>query len=186
MRDGESVQFSGKVQQRPLLLLKALIAFGGKNVREENLCDALWPDAEGDLAHRSFETTLYRLRQLLGKDNVLRLKESRLNLDMQSCWVDAFALDHLLTGAERLWETCRRSRANPALSRETASKAIQLTQRAISLYHGHFLDAEPEQSWMFFLQDRLRVKFISGAESLAGYWESIGDSARTEAIRSEC
>ena len=175
MRDGESVQFSGKVQQRPLLLLKALIAFGGKNVREENLCDALWPDAEGDLAHRSFETTLYRLRQLLGKDNVLRLKESRLSLDMQSCWVDAFALDHLLTGAERLWETCRRSRADPKLSLETASKAIQLTQRAISLYQGHFLDAEPEQSWMFFLQDRLRVKFISGAESLAGYWESIGD-----------
>ena len=69
-RDGEAVRFSGKVQQKPLLLLKALIAFGGREVKEEQLCDALWPDAEGDLAHRSFETTLYRLRLLLGKEAI--------------------------------------------------------------------------------------------------------------------
>ena len=101
-RDGEVIRFSGKVQQKPLLLLKALIAFGGRDVKEEHLCDALWPDAEGDLAHRSFETTLYRLRQLIGKDNVVHLKEGRLTLDMRSCWVDAFALEKALDEAEVL------------------------------------------------------------------------------------
>ncbi len=49
-RDGHMVKFTGKVQQKPLQLLKALIAFGGRSVPEEQLSDALWPDADGDLA----------------------------------------------------------------------------------------------------------------------------------------
>lgn len=50
IRDSEAVRFTGKVQQKPLLLLKALIAFGGKEVKEEQLCDAVWPDAWGPCA----------------------------------------------------------------------------------------------------------------------------------------
>ncbi|MGC9968053.1 MAG: winged helix-turn-helix domain-containing protein, partial [Syntrophobacteraceae bacterium] len=89
LRDSEALRFTGKVQQKPLLLLKALIAFGGRAVKEEQLCDALWPDAEGDLAHLSLETTLHRLRKLIGKDRVIQFKEGKLTLDIQSCWVDA-------------------------------------------------------------------------------------------------
>ena len=126
------------MQQKPFLLLKALIAFGGRDVKEEQLCDALWPDAEGDLAHRSFETTLYRLRQLIGKDKAIQLKEGRLTLDRQSCWVDAFALEQVLNEAEGLWETRSRCQADPQRLRDTTARAIQLTQRAIDLVPGAF------------------------------------------------
>jgi LuxR family transcriptional regulator, maltose regulon positive regulatory protein len=175
MRDGEVVKFTGKVQQKPLLLLKALIAFGGRDVKEEQLCDALWPDAEGDLAHRSFETTLYRLRQLIGKDKAIQLKEGRLTLDRQSCWVDAFALEQVLNEAEGLWEIRRRHQADPQRLRDATERAIQLTQRAIDLYRGHFLEVEPEQTWLFSPQERLRAKYIGGIESLAGHWETAGE-----------
>ncbi len=50
LRDGEPVRFARKVQRKPLALLKALVAFGGRSVREELVMDALWPDAEGDAA----------------------------------------------------------------------------------------------------------------------------------------
>ena len=174
-RDGEVVKFSGKVQQRPLFLLKALIAFGGREVKEEQLCDALWPDAEGDLAHRSFETTLYRLRQLLVKDRALVLSEGRLTLDRQACWVDAFALDQLLTEAESLWETWRRGRPAPQAPPAPVEKAMQLTRKAISMYRGHFLDADSEQLWILSLRERLRAKYTRGIESLGGYWETRGE-----------
>jgi LuxR family transcriptional regulator, maltose regulon positive regulatory protein len=60
--DEHPIVFSRKVQQRPLELLKALIAFGGTAVPETTLTDALWPDAEGDAAHQAFGVTLHRLR----------------------------------------------------------------------------------------------------------------------------
>jgi tetratricopeptide (TPR) repeat protein len=50
LRDDTPLAFSGKEQKRPLDLLKAMIAFGGVDVPEERLTDALWPDADGDRA----------------------------------------------------------------------------------------------------------------------------------------
>jgi hypothetical protein len=49
LRDGEPLQFTRKVQQKPLSLLKALIALGGKEVREERIADLLWPESDGDI-----------------------------------------------------------------------------------------------------------------------------------------
>ncbi len=175
VRDGEAVRFTGKVQQKPLLLLKALIAFGGRDVKEEHLCNALWPDADGDMAHLSFGTTLHRLRQLMGKDKVIVLKEGRLTLNRQSCWVDAFTLEQVLNEAENLWITCRRCQADPQRLRDTAEQAIQRTQRAITLYQGQFLKVEPDQTWLLSPQERLRAKYIRGIEALAGYWEAASE-----------
>jgi LuxR family transcriptional regulator, maltose regulon positive regulatory protein len=163
------------VQQKPLLLLKAIIAFGGRDVKEEQLCDALWIDTDGDLAHRSFEITLYRLRQLIRTNNVVHLKEGRITLDMQSCWVDAFALEQVLNDAEGFWETCRRVQIDPQMSQDNATRAIQLTQMAINMYQGHFLAVELEHSWLLSSQERLRAKYIRGIEALAGYWEETGE-----------
>ena len=94
------LRFSGKVQKKPLEMLKALIAFGGKDVTEDQLTEALWPDAEGDVAHTSFSTTLHRLRQLLGGEKILGLQEGRVSLDRSSCWVDVWAFEGLIRDVE--------------------------------------------------------------------------------------
>jgi DNA-binding SARP family transcriptional activator len=174
LRDSEALRFTGKVQQKPLLLLKALIAFGGRAVKEEQLCDALWPDAEGDLAHLSLETTLHRLRKLIGKDRVIQFKEGKLTLDIQSCWVDAFALRKVLDRAEDLW-TSGQSQADSRPLQDNAAQAIHLTQSAIALYKGHFFEGEPEQPWMVSPRERMRTKYLRGIETLAGYWEDTGE-----------
>ena len=46
-RDDQLLQFKGKVQRKPLALLKAIIGSGGRGVREEVLIDVLWPEGEG-------------------------------------------------------------------------------------------------------------------------------------------
>ena len=43
LKDGQPVQFNRKVQKKPLLMLKALIALGGRNIDEERLTDILGP-----------------------------------------------------------------------------------------------------------------------------------------------
>jgi hypothetical protein len=81
LKDGKPIRFSRKTQQKPLSLLKALIAFGGKEVREDQIMDALWPEADGDLAQQSFSTTLHRLRQLLGYEGAIQRQEGKLTLN---------------------------------------------------------------------------------------------------------
>ena len=83
------VTLTGKVK-KPLELLKVLIALGGRGVSQERLSDALWPDADADLAKRSFDTTLHRLRKLLGNERMLQLQAGRLSIDPRYCWVDTW------------------------------------------------------------------------------------------------
>ncbi|WP_420239678.1 BTAD domain-containing putative transcriptional regulator [Telmatobacter bradus] len=90
--DGAPLAFSGKEQKKPLEMLKLLIAQGGVNVPEEQLSDQLWPDADGDLAHKSFETNLGRLRRLLETDSCVLYRGRKLSLNPRICWVDSLAL----------------------------------------------------------------------------------------------
>lgn len=75
MKDDAPVSFSGRVQQKPLDLVKAIIAFGGIDVPCLKLMDALWPEADADKASQSLKFTLHALRKLLGGDIFIRLKE---------------------------------------------------------------------------------------------------------------
>ena len=69
--DNQPLEFIGKVQKKPLELLKALLALGGRNIRHETLAEMLWPDSDGDDAHHALLTTLHRLRKLIGHDVVI-------------------------------------------------------------------------------------------------------------------
>lgn len=136
--DGEPLRFTGKVQKRPLALLKALIAFGGSGVPESLLTDALWPDAEGDDAHNAFVTTLQRLRKLLAQRDALLLQEGRLGLNPQLCWVDTLAFESV----------------DP-----DDSDAADDRERALRLYRGAFL-AQDDAAWAIALRERLRARFV--------------------------
>ncbi|MEY2669314.1 MAG: hypothetical protein RJA59_1952, partial [Pseudomonadota bacterium] len=77
-RDGVAIPGSGS--GKGLELLEALVEQGGRGVPVPRLVDALWPDADGDQGRRSFDTTLHRLRKLLGDDDALRLEGGMLSL----------------------------------------------------------------------------------------------------------
>src|SRR5262245_41419711 len=122
LRDGEPVRFARKVQRKPLALLKALIAFGGRAVREDLVMDALWPEAEGDAARMALASALHRLRILLGHEQAVLRQEGQLSLDARSCWVDVWAVERLLARAE------------------AAADPQEPTRKAAGLYRGPFLD----------------------------------------------
>lgn len=165
--DGKPLVFSGKVQKKPLELLKALIAFGGENVVEDRIVEALWPDAEGDLGHRSFETTLYRLRNLLGRDEALRLQDGLLTLDRRFCRVDIWELASVADQVEEHGE-CE------AGSGKDADRVIALCGKAMTWYRGHFLPGDAARSWTISTRERMRTKFINLVVMLGSYWERSG------------
>jgi DNA-binding SARP family transcriptional activator len=166
IQEGKPLQFSRKVQQKPLLMFKALIALGGKEVTEEQMTDILWPDAEGDLAHQSFATTLHRLRQLLGNEKAIPLREGRLSLDNRYCWVDAWAFERIFGKAENAWREGARGTG--------VETAVLLSEQAIALYEGAFLAGEAASPWILSLRERLRSKFQRCLGEVGGHWEGAG------------
>jgi len=78
--------FAGKAPKKPLTLLKVLISFGGRNVPEERLMDALWPDEEADAARKSLDITVLRLRKLLGSHETIIVSDELIGLNPQLCW----------------------------------------------------------------------------------------------------
>lgn len=146
-------------QRTPLLLLKALIVWGGMEVDKDRLTNLLWPDAEGDVAYRSFVTTVHRLRKLLGDPDALTLTNGKLTLDNRHCWVDVWAFERIIG----LSDECMRQKETEA--------ARKFMKRALALYRGRFLDGEQEAPWMVSPAERLRGKFLKGASWLGRYLE---------------
>jgi LuxR family transcriptional regulator, maltose regulon positive regulatory protein len=167
LKDDAPLQFTRKTQRRPLDLLKAAIAFGGREVPQDLLTDALWPDAEGDAGHQAFATTLHRLRKLLGYEDIIELRDGLLSLRQIGCWLDTWTFEHLLAEAE-----AARTAGNQDSSRH-------LNQQALAIYQGAFLAGDETAPWTHQLRDRLRNKFIRTTLRLARQWEERDDFDRS-------
>jgi len=167
LKDGKPIQFARKVQQKPLAMLKALIAFGGEKVREDQIIDVLWPESDGDMAHQSFETTLHRLRQLTGIPDAIIRKEGSLTLDQRYWWVDTWAFEHLVREVDAAWR-----KEEKEISLE---EAVSLNEKAIGLYQGTFLPKETLEPWADSVRERLRNKFLRCVERLGHHWEASGE-----------
>ena len=152
------IEFGRKVQQKPLALLKALVALGGRDVPEGQLSELLWPETDGDMAHHSFEVALSRLRKILGNEEILVLKEGRLSLSNRHCWVDVWAFARSLGQAEK----ARKEGKRP--------EAIRLFEKAMSLYKGLFLQSE-EMTCAASSREKLRRGFLRAVAHLGHSYE---------------
>ncbi|MHB8741680.1 MAG: AfsR/SARP family transcriptional regulator [Sulfuricaulis sp.] len=155
-----------KAQHKPLELLKALIAQGGREVSEDLLTSTLWPDAEGDSARQAFDTTLHRLRKLLGGERIIQLHDRKLSLDNHVCWVDSWAFERLLSETEVIL-------ANPS-SDPDGAKLAHHAQRIYALYHGPFLGKEFGSAWSVSLRERLRSRYLRHIVSIGVRWQQLG------------
>lgn len=160
--DDRPLQSSRKVRKKPLELMKALVALGGDAVEEEKLSGALWARSAGESAHRSFSTTLHRLRRLLGDEKLLELQGGRLSLDRRRVWVDAAAFEKAFENAE---EARRGGRIR---------QAREWYARAVDLYGGHFLADEPDAAWASSMRERLRNTFVQAVARAGDMLEEAG------------
>jgi DNA-binding SARP family transcriptional activator len=147
-------------------MLKVLVSFGGESVDSSQLSDVLWPQADGDRAQQTFDTTLHRLRQLLGYDKALNLQEGKLTLDPRYSWVDSIAFEHILEQAENV------------LAKANGDRAIPLFEKAIALYQGPFLGEEADQPWAISYSERLRSRFLQSIRKLGSCFEETGELSK--------
>ncbi len=166
MVDGQAQKVSGKAQKKPLELLKAVIAHGAGGVGIQMISDVLWPDADGDMAKRSFATTLHRLRRLLGSDSAVILGEGKVSLNGSLFWVDVWAFDWFL------------KQAGSELGDEDLVVVKQGLQKPIELYKGAFLGGDAEEEWIFSARQRYRSKYFRVVTRLGRVYEKSNQIER--------
>ncbi|NOY73395.1 MAG: hypothetical protein GXP14_13680 [Gammaproteobacteria bacterium] len=158
--DGKRLESPGRNRPKVYALLKTLIAFGGSHIREEVISEVVWPDADGDAAHQLFDTTLFRLRKILGLRDVIINREGMLSLNKKLCWLDIWALDleintlSLSIKDKRATENCIKKHED-FLSRD---------------YYGDFLYAEDSFPIVIQQRQKIRSKLLFSLYQLANYW----------------
>ena len=162
--DGKQLDFGRKAPKKPLALLKCLIAFGGRNVPEYRIADALWPGEDADLAVKALDVTLVRLRELLGQAHAVITSDGVLSLNANLFWTDVWAFEAAAQGAAQ----CENEN-NGRLG------------EAMALYAGEFLPADTAPAWSLKLRERLRGTFLRLVENSAkrlenrAHWEAAID-----------
>jgi LuxR family maltose regulon positive regulatory protein len=165
--DGASSPSGRKAAQKPLQLLKALIALGGKEVPQEKLSERLWPDADGDLAHESLSSNLKRLRKLLRNDRSVLLRDGRITLNNGICWVDSWAFERIVGQTQ--------AGLNPGAPVPDGPKIARIGEKAIALYRGPFLSEEQFCPDIVTCRVRLRSKFLRMVVLAGRHWEQSGE-----------
>ena len=148
-RDGKPLAFTSRTPKKPLELLQVLIAAEGGHISEAHAAEALWPDADGDLAHQNLRTTLHRLRKLLGSATVL-VHDGCIALNREQCWLDLWSLEARLRNLDR---------------EDASAPPAQDIEALLAIYRGPLL-ADSDQSIVLLARERLRTRFLRTIDRL--------------------
>jgi DNA-binding SARP family transcriptional activator len=156
--DERLLEFERKAPRKALALLKALVAFGPREVADAQLVDALWPDEDGDAGQKALSVTLLRLRRLLGDNDLIHEQGGRMSLNRTRCWVDAWTFEERLTRMPS--------------GAGTGAAGVPTLHRTLTFYSGTFLRDDTDVPWTVPVRERLRSKFIHGLAALGTHLES--------------
>ena len=141
VRNGEKLTPSSASKSKPVMLLQALIALGGRQVSKIQLREIFWPDSEGDDQAAALKITLHRLRQLLGLPNVIKQSAGHISLNPDLCWVDCWQFGRL---------------ANEAVDMgKTSPEKMPAIRKALAAYLGTFLSSYKDESWTLNYRQQL-------------------------------
>jgi len=168
----DDVPCSLEGRKKPLDLLKILITLGGDEVRQENIEDELWPEAEGDIAHISFKTNLSRLRKVIG-EKTIEVREGKVSLNPRHVWLDMWALENMANRVSELHRERNQSHSPDEIER--------LANLAFDIYRGDFLTLD-DHPWLTPARKRLRGRFMKMLERLTQMLTEAGEREKAAAL----
>jgi DNA-binding SARP family transcriptional activator len=161
---GQKVEFSRKAQERPIDLLRAILAFGGRKVASESLIEALWPDSDGATGQQNLATNLHRLRQIIGKKDCIIFSQGLVSLNPVMCWIDVWDLDKAIELINPHFE-------NNSTIMKACEEVSPQVEKALNLYKGHFLGSDGHEPWCITPRERLRSRFIRTLQNYCTHLE---------------
>lgn len=168
---GKTVKFTRKSQERPMSLLKAIAALGGRDVNAFQLAEALWPDSDGATGQQTLATTLHRLRRLIDVEDAVIFSKGTVTLNPEVFWVDIWAIERTMGRISLALE-------NGLDNGEEVTSISPQIEKVLELYSGHFLSHDSSESWTIIPRERLRSKFIRNLKNYCAYLEGHGEDKK--------
>ncbi|MBN8453108.1 BTAD domain-containing putative transcriptional regulator [Accumulibacter sp.] len=185
---GQPISATDGLQQKPLELLRVLIALGGRAIRISEVIGEIWPAdgtiggerraaarrirrpplvageaAVGRRERGAFDSALSRLRRILGgdgePDDLVLVEDGLLRLNPDRCWVDLWCCQRSLGKLRALLDA-----PEPPPAAELLAPARELLRH----YHGDFLAREAPLPCFTRLRDDLRQQVVTALADLAG------------------
>lgn len=167
---GERLVFDGKVQRKPLELLRFVAAHHPAPASTHVAIRALWPAADQRAGKAALDVAVHRLRRLLGDADLLEVVDGVMRFDPNRSWVDAAAIDEWADEAQR------------RLDAPTDADAPCLAIRLVTSYRGPLFGHEPVPAWAVARREQLHARFVRLAASLGHFHERMGDFDSARAI----
>jgi DNA-binding SARP family transcriptional activator len=146
-------QFEGKVQRKPIELLK-LLATRSEGVQAAVAMDTIWPELDGDAARNALDLALHRLRKMLACKHAVITNNGALALNLRVVWLDVAALDALRASID----------TNPRAAAE----------QVLKIYQGPYLAGEEVQGPYATARLQLRKTFTRVIVRLGKQFEKAG------------
>jgi DNA-binding SARP family transcriptional activator len=131
-----------------------------------SLCTALWSSEDLAKSNKSLETTISRLRKLLGRDDIVRVAHGQVSLDPNAVWCD---WAHMRALAQKLSKAATNARSDNPLDVEAVANAL------LECYRGPFL-AGGEDAVQRFVAAALAAQTAwrkhNGPQALVSFLES--------------
>jgi DNA-binding SARP family transcriptional activator len=157
----QPLTFPGRTQAKPMELLCYLATSTELRADNHSICAALWEQDDLAKAGKSLETTVSRLRKLLGRDSFVRVAGHHVLLDAGAVWCDWAHMRFLaaqLTGAA----------ATPA--HRARDRVAQLAKELLACYRGPLLTGSEETPWLLGRRDDAVQRFVAAALAAKAGW----------------
>ncbi len=172
-KESREVKLSRNTRSKPIELLQFLIVNHDKTVELDQISSVLWPDASGDYAHQTLDTTIHRLRKLLGSHDAVFSQAGRLSLNPEMFWIDVLAYEQHLKEIEIMLDE----------KRNTVKEKLKTAADAVfNLYKGPFLAQQKMLPWTITFRERLHDRFTQFVEQIGAYYRNIDDNRQATLI----
>ncbi len=132
------------------------------------LYEWLWPHVPTDQARTLFEYARHHLPALLGRDDLVVLRDGKLRLAPGKVWVDIDQWEVRLAGA--LW-----------IAPSSADGEAEI-ERAIAEFPGPAFAGQLTAPWAILAAERVRVAFIEVVLRLGHWYEELGNLEKACAV----
>lgn len=154
---------------KPILLLKAMVFHGSKDIPKEILIDDLWPKSDAASGEKNFKINLHRLRKALEVNYMkqfgyvyLLQKAGLVSLDSELITLD---VDEFMSHAKKA-EQYEREQAYES--------ALKWYKNAAEVYKGEYFSEEPYLEWIARKRDLFRSRYIDLMQKKAMLHEELG------------
>ncbi|OYU87183.1 MAG: hypothetical protein CFE45_24790, partial [Burkholderiales bacterium PBB5] len=165
---------SGKVPQKPLELLRLLACQRKLSIALPAAMDALWPDADGSAARKSFDVAVHRLRPLLGDATLLWVSDGQVGLDPHRVNVDLQVRRGLI---DRLEALAMAKPVDLAGIEASVAQCLPLVERVVALSRGELLPNLADTPWLQAERQRCRADTVRAALAAAAVLQQAGSGA---------